>query len=165
MAIATSLTGCAASRLANNRGVPADFAVGLTVPAAGATSKPGAPKPALALARPAWYLVEADGDLRVGLGERTTRSVQPPRLRHLSAAEREAIWHTVDGRFKGAGEPGNAEMPRATDGAETAVVYIARNGTRRAHRVDLTRDDEDAHAVGELASVLNHAAGLDRPGR
>src|SRR6185295_3335303 len=123
MAMSGALAGCATSRRANDAGVPADFALGLTVPARKASAfVDESTRSAGALSRAAWYLVEADGDLRVGLGERTAMSVQPGRVRHLSAAERLELWRAVDGRFMDAGEPGNAEMPRGSDGPGTAVV-------------------------------------------
>ncbi|MDX2130767.1 MAG: hypothetical protein SFY69_01785 [Planctomycetota bacterium] len=124
---------------------PPDFALGLSVRGAAGT----------ALA-PAWYIVEADGTLRAGLGVRHERTPAPGLVRVLRPDERAEVWRlaaAIDADAPGAvsaGAPGPGE----------GSFYLARDGRRST----VVLDEIDARPdVARLAARLAELAWVSPP--
>jgi len=134
---------------------PDDFAVSILVPANGA------------LIEPAWYILEADGTLRAALGEATSDTPIPPRVRTLTPGARAEVWNAVlatgwipSAEAATAEEVGSGivvqESTSTTAAGETARikladVYVAAGGGRWSGRVV---DVPGSAAQGSLATVI-----------
>lgn len=114
-----ALVGCeSAQRAVDASQPPADFAIGLTVDA---ESRGGA----------AWYVVDADGVLRVAPGARAENSPVPPIVRQLALAQRRDLWSKVSGSGLQAAV---WEAPQVNEASmrSGATLFIASDGVRRA---------------------------------
>lgn len=147
--------------------IPPDFAVSVTLLLPGDVRDPKAP----AWVRPAWYVVEADGQLRAREGARSALSPIPPlvgRLRHEDVAQ---LWSTVraggltvesdmDLTSSVSLVAGVSELPRGGVVRPTAALYISSNGRRRGYLVDLTASDATASRTRDLTARLADLAGV-----
>lgn len=119
---------------------PADFTMGVTILA---PDRP-APKGELPRSlRPARYIVEPDGALRVGLGAGASAKTYPARTRQLSPRQMDQVWRAVrESGLLDPGNPGRINWPeegvRAPD-RTAALFYIAFGGGRATVRVLLDR--------------------------
>lgn len=149
-------TGCSGPGSAHQSGRrPPDFVVGVTL-----LNTESDPSEAL---RPAWYLVEADSQLRAAAGTRRADSPLPGIVRQLSPKEVDDLWRIVDGaQFSRIGRegstPGELESPGGAEAGPTALVYIASHGRRRSFRVLLGAEDPRERGARELAARLEALA-------
>lgn len=158
---AAHFLGCSGAK-PRGQAAPEDFALGLTILAD--ASDEGAGKGG-ALTRSAWYLVEADAQLRAAEGERLPNSLTPTVLRQLSPEEMDELWIVASnsGLMRSpAVESGASEAPRPGDQPGTAIIYLHADGQRSASRVDLRAQTPQADATRELATLLARWAGVER---
>lgn len=83
--------------------------------------------------RPAWYVLDVDGGLRAGLGERSEESALPMRVRQLTRVEMEEVWRLAwdSGLVTSVFASASAAFGEIASGA---VEDGARNGERRDGR-------------------------------
>lgn len=147
--------------------LPPDFAVSVTVIVPGNARDPRAP----AWVTPAWYVVEADGQLRAREGVRTPEQSIPPLVRHLRHEEVAELWSTVRAgglEAEGGSMPsqsaavvaGVSELPRVGVVHPTAALYVSSAGRRRGYLVDLTSKDAAAGRARDLAARLAGLSGV-----
>jgi len=108
--------------------------------------------------RPAWYIVEPDGTLRVALGERRPISPPPRPVRRLSHRDRQALWADA-ADLAAAGAPVSEGPADLADPTPHALVYLAAGGERRTVRIDLERGGE---TVARVADRLRRLGWVDR---
>jgi hypothetical protein len=142
-------------------GPPPDFALSVTLLA---------PPQGDASVRPAWYVLDADGQLRAALGERLPGSPVPPIARHLSHREVADLWHAASAAgFTGPAardaRAGARDIPPVGLSRPTALVYVAADGQRRSFQVDLTGEDSQSAGAADLAQRLLILSGAPRPDR
>lgn len=148
---------------------PPDFAVSLTVMLPGKGHEAGAP----AWLVPAWYVVEADGNLRAAEGVRTAASTLPPLVRPLRHGEVAELWSTIRAGGLGAGREADVSnavsvvqgVPETLAGGvvrPTGVVYVSSSGRRRGYLVDLSGKDAAAARTRDLIARLATLAGVGR---
>lgn len=133
---------------------PADFTLDITIQ--GPTS-PGQPR----AARPARYIVEPDGMLRVGVGEGVSIDYFPPQTRQLTRAEFDRLWRLV--RDSPLLVPDNPDEARpglpfgAVQLRPTASMAVTFEGHISTYRVVL-----DGQTTGALAAeqIVDHLAEL-----
>lgn len=115
--------------------MPEDFALSITLDETG----PGGA---------AWYVVDADGSLRVATGTRLDRSPVPPLVRQLVASEVGRLWRLTH-------ESGLESAVRASPAVDEsrprpgATVFVAADHARRAAALP-SDDPRIAAMVGEL---------------
>lgn len=112
--------GCSTrSRLAPDSTAPADFALSLTVDE---TAPGGA----------GWYVLDADGALRIATGARRADSPVPPVVRQLAPDQVEQVWS----QYRSGGlEEAIWESPQTAETmipAQGSVVFVAAGRARRA---------------------------------
>ena len=114
------VAGCSTrSRLAADSKAPADFALSVTVDE---TAPGGA----------AWYVLDADGTLRIATGARRADSPVPPVARQLSPDHVEQIWNQVHASGL---EAALWESPQTSESfvqMQGSTVFIAAGRARRA---------------------------------
>lgn len=128
---------------------PADFALGLSVR--------GAPGTPLA---PAWYMLDADGVLRAGLGVRHEGTPAPVPVRTLRAEERAEVWRLAMALEV---ERLVSSPARSVPGVGEGVVYLAREGRRRTYVVKDAGADEALGRLGAYLAMLAWAPGPRQP--
>jgi hypothetical protein len=172
-----SAPGCASreSRIAEAAkapAAPADFALAITVvtPIKSATQPQTLPRSQ----RPARYILEPDGTLRIALGGGSTTTTYPPPTRLLSSARREDVWNLVKaagllepevpGRLRGSdssvplgtqtgGEPISMLDPTATPPkTPTALIVLSANGVRDFYRIAFDESPNLAALTDRLAA-------------
>lgn len=156
-----ALVGCS-SAPPRAQAAPEDFALGLTIlaDASEESARTGG-----VLSRSAWYLVEADAQLRAAEGERLPNSLTPPVLRQLTPEEMDELWNaaSTSGLARSlAAESGASDAPRPGDQPGTAIVYLHADGKRSASRIDLRAQTPQADATRQLATLLARWAGVER---
>jgi hypothetical protein len=176
-AILVSAPGCASreSRIAEAAkapAAPADFALAITVvtPIKSATQPQTLPR----AQRPARYILEPDGTLRIALGGGSTSTTYPPPTRLLSDARREDVWNLVKaagllepevpGRLRGTdtsvplgtqtgGEPISMLDPTAAaPKTPTALIVLSANGVRDFYRIAFDESPNLATLTDRLAA-------------
>ena len=146
-------------------GMPPDFALSLAVLVPSASAEPGFPEPA-------WYLVEADGQLRAAPGDRGPTSPLPPYRRQLTHDEVARLWSTIraaglspDDRERqgqsSAVTTGVSDVPTVPIERPMASLYVCAGGDRRGYLIDLASPEAAAGRVRALADELARASGLD----
>ena len=138
-------------------GVPADFALAVTVLSPGREGQPG----------PVRYVMEADWVLRAVLGPGVHEGVFPARTRQLTRGEVERIWRGVSstpladprsGRRVGAWDPDAMSGEREPVDRPVYLVFIAADGDRRLLAIDsgaaAETDVAAARAVAETLAGL-----------
>lgn len=149
--------------------MPPDFAISVTLLTPGGVRDQNAP-PWLT---PAWYVVEADGQLRAREGVRLPASPMPPLVRQLRHEEVSQLWSTVRaGGLTSENEAelteavsvalGVSELPRGGVVRATAALYISSGGRRRGYLVDLTTSDAASGRTRDLTARLAELAGVGR---
>lgn len=152
-AIAAFLAACGATRHPVS-GVPGDFGLAITVLAS-------RDEPGLARAqRPAQYILEPDGTLRVAVGAGVDPGTFPPRTRRLDPRQVERLWTLVESAglaadaagttVSGAG-PGPSSVPSPPDG--WAYVDVAASGQRHQRAIQLESNPAAQGVIDELASL------------
>lgn len=150
--------------------VPPDFALSLTVLTPGGSRAPSAPE----WLAPAWYVVEADGQLRVREGVRQLSTPLPPLARQLRHEDVRELWSTVRAGGLAAQDQeglsdsvsvasGVAELPRNAIEKPVAAISISSGGQRRGYLVDLTTSDAASGRTRDLAARLAQLASVGRP--
>lgn len=133
-------TGCSGrSRLGPQAKAPGDFAMSLTVDDAA----PGGA---------AWYVLDADGTLRIATGARRVDSPVPPVARQLAPEHVEQIWSQVHASGL---EAALWESPQCSESqvqAQGNTVFIAAGRARRAAAFP-TGDPRVASTVTTLRSL------------
>lgn len=144
------LPACGATRH-TDASTPGDFALGVTV----LGSLEGAKLPRAQ--RPAQYLLEADGVLRVAVGAGVDHTTYPPRVRRLSARQTDRLWSLVQAaNLQGAEHPGRIDDPaafRPTPRDGWAVIDLSASGERQTLAVRVEDDPAAALVVDELAGL------------
>lgn len=133
------LGGCAAPARGPDE-PPPDFALGLSV--RGEARTPLAP---------AWYILDADGVLRAGLGVRHEGTPAPVPVRTLRADERAEVW-----RLAAALDSGGMRVAptRTVPAPGEAVIHLSRDGRRRTYLVaDVGTHDAVARLAAGLAAL------------
>lgn len=129
---------------------PQDFTLAMTVYAPAAA---GALPRSLRAGR---YVVEPDGSLRAGLGERA--AAYPARTRQLTPGEMDQLWRLVrESALLDPDSPARVEDPGSiavSPGRAMATVYIAGAGARRTLRVLLDRSSATAVSAERVADRL-----------
>lgn len=132
-------------------GSPGDFALGVTV----LGTKDGGRLPRGQ--RPARYVVEPDGVLRVAVGAGVEASTFPSRVRRLSRLQVERLWELVEaGGYLREDHPGqvrDVEGFRPTPRDGWALVDVTAGGQRRAVAVRVDEDQGAARLADELAGL------------
>ncbi|MEZ6233937.1 MAG: hypothetical protein R3B68_07085 [Phycisphaerales bacterium] len=151
--LAASLWACGATRHPVS-GVPGDFGLAITVLAT--RDEPGLPRPQ----RPAQYILEPDGTLRVAVGAGVDPGTFPPRTRRLDPRQVERLWTLVESAglaadaagtpVSGAG-PGPSAVPSPPDG--WAYVDVAASGQRHQRAIQLESNPAAQGVIDELASL------------
>lgn len=96
----------------------------------------------------AWYVVDPDGSLRVGLGERLLRSPAPRTVRVLTYDERESLWRLVrDGSLYDSWRTGAPLGEQTIPQGAGAVVFLALDHRRRSVRIDDAAQNPDFLAL------------------
>ncbi|MCX5691699.1 MAG: hypothetical protein NTV94_18230 [Planctomycetota bacterium] len=133
-------TGCSTrSRLAADSKAPADFSLSLTVD----EMAPGGS---------AWYVLDADGTLRIATGARRADSPVPPVARQLSPDQVEQVWNQV--RSSGL-EQAVWDSPQCSESliqAQGGIVFLAGGRARRAAAF-ASGDERVAATVTTLRSL------------
>lgn len=146
--MAVVMAGCSGVPRGSDR-APDEFALSLTILGTGLGQS--------AAMQPAWYVVEADGVLRVAVGERLRESGIPPRVRHLGRADMDRLWSEVQA-WRGWPAATGGDRPEATIGP-TALAYVAWGGEeRRSYRIDLARPGATGESVERTVGVLRDLA-------
>lgn len=112
--------------------------------------------------RPARYIVEADGVLRVSIGAGASTTTFPSQTRQLTPRQLDALWRQL--RATNLLAQGNAariegpeEAKRAPD-RTTALIYASFDGRRVQLRLLLDRGSDDAVAAERLVDRLAELA-------
>ncbi len=128
---------------------PPDFALGLSV--RGEARTPLAP---------AWYILDADGVLRAGLGVRHAGTPAPVPVRTLRADERAEVW-----RLAAALDSGGMRVAptRTVPAPGEAVMHLARDGRRRTVLVADAGAHEDLARLAATLAALAWAPGPRQP--
>jgi len=135
--------GCAATTTPDGQRPP-DFALAVST-----LGEPGT------TTEPAWYVVDPDGSLRVGLGERRLRSPAPRTVRVLTYDERESLWRLVrDGSVYEEWRAGSPLGEQTIPQSESAVVFLAVDHRRRSVRIDDAAQNADFLALVERLRTL-----------
>lgn len=149
-----------AARMVSRERAPDDFAMAVTV-SAPSGSAAGLPRGQ----RPARYILEADGSLRVATGLGATTGTFPPVTVVLRDAQRQRVWSLVReaGFFDrlpaartAAGGPDLAEWttPRPEDPREpVATIAVQFDRERDAYRLVLSEEPAAAALIDELAAM------------
>jgi hypothetical protein len=148
---------------------PPDFAVSVMVLLPGNRRDAGMP----AWLTPAWYVVEADGNLRASEGVRAPGAMIPPLVGSLRHEEIAELWSTIRAGGLGAGRDadltssvslveGVLEVPPTGVLRPTAAVYVSSSGRRRGYLVDLSARDSTAGRTRDLTARLAQLAGVGR---
>src|SRR5262245_17807436 len=140
LGLLAALAACASR--APERTCPPDFALSLTLMDSGGGSL-----------APAWFVVDPDGVLRAGLGERSEQTPLPPPVRVLSDDELAEVWADAKPLLDLRSARAAPERPRS--GRNVAVAYIARGGRGRTVTIDAPGED-----VRPLAERLRRLAYL-----
>lgn len=144
------LSACGATRHTDSS-TPGDFALGVTV----LGERDGARLPRAQ--RPAQYLVEADGVLRVAIGAGVEHTTYPPRVRRLSARQTDRLWSLVQsGGFGDAEHPARIDDPavfRPTPREGWAVFDLSAKGERQTLAIRIEEDAAAAQVIDELAGL------------
>lgn len=144
------LGGCGATRHPE-AGVPGDFALAITV------LRETAGRDVPRALRPAQYMVDVDGTLRVAVGPGVGPTTYPPRMRRLSPAQVARLWSLSE-------SAGLAEFPhparlddirafRPTPRDGWAIVDIAGGGQRQAIAIELAAAPGVVTLTDELAGL------------
>jgi hypothetical protein len=144
---------------------PLDFTLGVTVlePTGGRGPRQATPIDERPLAeRPARYIVEPDGVLRVALGAGVNPRVFPRQTRQLTADQMQRLWRlTVDTQLH-APETltriDNTETFFPHRSRPTALVYVKRDGVATHHAVRLPVGDAESAALTRLITELARLA-------
>ena len=153
VSLAPSLAACGATRHPVS-GVPGDFGLAVTVLAS--RDEPDRPRSQ----RPAQYILEPDGTLRVAVGAGVDPGTFPPRTRRLDPRQVERLWLLVES----AGLAGDAaETPGSDDGPSPAAVPsppdgwayvdVAASGQRHQRAIQLGSNPAAQGVIDELASL------------
>ena len=144
------LPACGATRHPET-GSPGDFALGVTV--LGTKDAPTLPRSQ----RPAQYLLQSDGVLRVAIGAGVEPSTYPPRVRRLSQRQVERVWSLVQAAgITQTGHPGRVDdiqsfRPTPRDG--WALLDVTAKGERHAVALRVDEHEPTARLVDELADL------------
>jgi len=137
---ALGLPGCSAkSKLAADARAPDDFSLSLTVDA----SAPGGA---------AWYVVDADGALRIATGARRPDSPVPSVSRQLTPAQMEEVWAQIRSSGLEAAVWELPQSPEAIAAGEGNLVFVSAGRARRAATFP-SGDARVASAVEALRSM------------
>lgn len=140
-------------------GVPADFAVAVTVLSPGLEGQPG----------PARYVMEADWVLRAVLGPGAHEGVFPARTRPLSRPQVEHLWGRIAPTALadpaspyriGAWEPDPLGGDLEPVDHPVYLVFIAADGDRRLLAIDTAPDGAAAEDIAAARTVAETLAGL-----
>lgn len=132
-------------------GVPGDLALGVTV--LGSREAVGLPR----AQRPAQYILETDGSLRVAVGAGVEPSTYPARVRRLTPRQVAHLWALVTaGQFNSPDHPGHLDdisafRPNPRDG--WALIDITANAKRQIVALRPADDPAGARVVDELAGL------------
>lgn len=112
--------------------------------------------------RPARYIVEADGVLRVAEGEGAKTTTFPLETRQLSSRQFDALWRQLrQTNLLASGNPARIDAPedavRSPD-RTVALIYTSYESQRVTLRVLLDRRSEDAIAAERLVDRLAELA-------
>ena len=131
-------------------GHPTDFALGITVLAD--RDAPRQPRHR----RPAQYLLEPDGTLRVAVGAGVEPSTYPPRVRRLSRPQVERLWTLVDAAAYNADHPAVLSDPlafRPTPRDGWALIDVTADGQRHHLGLQIDQDPSAQRLIDELAAL------------
>lgn len=125
---------------------PHDFALSIT------TTQSPADASQVFSAGPAWYVLDADGALRAGLGARGNNSTLPPLVRQLSPTQSDEVWAKVQQsglalRVFELAQQSDLNLPPGSAG-----VFLAAGGARRTVVID--PNDPAFAAVQSVTSTL-----------
>ena len=140
---------------------PYDFTLAMTVYAPAGARAAQLPRSL----RAGRYVVEPDGSLRAGLGERA--SAYPPLARQLTPEQMDQLWRLIrDSALLDSDNPARVEDPGAiavSPGRAMATVYLggAGVGPRRTLRVLLDRSSPTAVSTEQLADRLAELAWVE----
>ncbi len=144
------LTACGSTRHPRT-GTPGDFALGVTV--LGTREAPRQPRSQ----RPAQYILEADGVLRVAIGAGVDPATFPPRVRRLSARQTDRLWTLAQaGNFTSPDHPARLSditSFRPTPREGWAILDISANAQRQALAVRVEEDAAATQLIDELAAL------------
>ena len=107
--------------------------------------------------RPAQYILEPDGTLRVAVGAGVDPGTFPPRTRRLDPRQVERLWTLVESAGlasdapSGDAGPGPSAVPSPPDG--WAYVDVAASGQRHQRAIQLESSPAAQGVIDELASL------------
>ena len=134
---------------------PADFTLAMSVYSPASARVAGTLQRSL---RPARYIVEPDGALRVATGAAARVSTFPPRARELTPRQMDQVWRLVrDTALLDPTNPARVEDPETVElspDRTTATIYIAFADRRTSLRLLLDRGSDDALSAERIADHL-----------
>lgn len=147
------LLGCAAAPATDRAEPPRDFALAVTVYAP-ADRTATATRPAAT--RPARYLLEPDGLLRVALGPGAGDATYPDATRTLTSTQVAALWNDVRGgpwlSPDAPGRIGSTQTFVPPPGQTVYLITVTGDGQRRSFTAD-PRDRGASAIVNRLAAL------------
>lgn len=161
LTVLCSLTACRAPERPDPieyEQAPADFTLDITIQGPASPDQPRA-------TRPARYIVEPDGMLRVGVGQGVSVDYYPPQTRQLSRAEFDRLWRLL--RDSALLVPGNPDEARpglpfgSVQLRPTASMAVTFQGQIITYRVVLDAQTPSAVAAEEIVDHLAELAWID----